>query len=176
MSKRYILTGAPGAGKTTLINALAERGYPIITEAATALIEQRQQKEVAIPWLQNDFIDAITAIQLTDIEQAPSSLCFFDRSPFCTIALARFLSRTVPDKLEMMAEKLATEQYFNTKVFYIHLLDTIEKTAARTISFNEAKGFGELHRTVYQHYGFELIEIDKATKDIRTERILSFLE
>ena len=33
--RRFILTGAPGAGKTTLIQALAARGHAVAVEAAT---------------------------------------------------------------------------------------------------------------------------------------------
>ena len=33
--KRYILTGTPGAGKTSIIQALALRGYCVVEEAAT---------------------------------------------------------------------------------------------------------------------------------------------
>jgi predicted ATPase len=33
--RRYIITGAPGAGKTTVVDGLRERGYAVVAEAAT---------------------------------------------------------------------------------------------------------------------------------------------
>lgn len=33
--KRFILTGAPGAGKTSILRALAASGYGVVPEAAT---------------------------------------------------------------------------------------------------------------------------------------------
>jgi predicted ATPase len=33
--KRFILTGAPGAGKTSILRVLAATGYPVVDEAAT---------------------------------------------------------------------------------------------------------------------------------------------
>jgi predicted ATPase len=36
--KRYILTGAPGAGKTAILRALERNGRVVIEEAATDVI------------------------------------------------------------------------------------------------------------------------------------------
>lgn len=47
-----IITGGPGAGKTTLINALGDSGYPTFAESSRQLIEQQSQLENGIlPWL-----------------------------------------------------------------------------------------------------------------------------
>jgi len=48
--KRYILTGAPGSGKTSIILALQSRGYDVVEEAATAVIaaEQAQGNDEAL--------------------------------------------------------------------------------------------------------------------------------
>jgi predicted ATPase len=36
--RRYVLTGAPGSGKTSLLQALAARGWAVVHEAATDVI------------------------------------------------------------------------------------------------------------------------------------------
>src|SRR5215475_8237423 len=38
---RFVLTGGPGAGKTTVLEALAACGYTYVPESARALIRQR---------------------------------------------------------------------------------------------------------------------------------------
>lgn len=38
--KLYIITGGPGAGKTTLINALQKKGFKIVTEDARRIIKE----------------------------------------------------------------------------------------------------------------------------------------
>src|SRR5262250_1892615 len=38
---RFVITGGPGAGKTTILNALAERGYRYAAESARAIIRER---------------------------------------------------------------------------------------------------------------------------------------
>jgi predicted ATPase len=38
MVHRYIVTGAPGSGKTTVVDALASKGFVVISEAAPDVI------------------------------------------------------------------------------------------------------------------------------------------
>src|SRR5262249_19690760 len=38
---RFVITGGPGAGKTTILHALAERGYRCAPESARAIIRER---------------------------------------------------------------------------------------------------------------------------------------
>ena len=49
--KRYILTGAPGAGKTAIIRELARRGYAVVDEAATDVIAREHASGNAEPWM-----------------------------------------------------------------------------------------------------------------------------
>jgi len=41
MNQKLILTGGPGGGKTTLLDALAKRGYPAVPESARQIIKAR---------------------------------------------------------------------------------------------------------------------------------------
>mgnify|MGYP001996746728 CR=1 FL=1 len=41
MSKRFVVTGGPGGGKTTLLDALAARGHRVAPEAARRIIKKR---------------------------------------------------------------------------------------------------------------------------------------
>ncbi len=56
-TKRFILTGAPGSGKTTIIHALEAQGFAVIPEAATDIIAKEQLKGTLEPWKHPDFID-----------------------------------------------------------------------------------------------------------------------
>jgi predicted ATPase len=39
---RFVLTGAPGSGKTTILRNLSRHGYAVVNEAATDVIATKQ--------------------------------------------------------------------------------------------------------------------------------------
>ncbi|MGA9721125.1 MAG: AAA family ATPase, partial [Candidatus Binatus sp.] len=89
--KRYILTGTPGCGKTSIIRSLELAGYPVVEEAATDLIALRQAQGVAEPWRRASFIDDIVNLQKRRqilVADLSSEVQFFDRSPLCSYALS----------------------------------------------------------------------------------------
>src|SRR5438874_1931655 len=100
--KRYIVTGAQGAGKTAIVRQLELDGFSVVEEAATDIHALWQAKGIAEPWTRPKFIDAIVSLQrirelrsacVTDIVQ------FHDRSAVCTAALADYLGFPKPQSL-----------------------------------------------------------------------------
>jgi predicted ATPase len=55
--RRYIITGAPGAGKTTILTGLRDRGYAVVDEAATDVNVRLQALGRHEPWRDPGFID-----------------------------------------------------------------------------------------------------------------------
>lgn len=87
----FVITGGPGVGKTTLINALGELGYLIVPEAARKIIkEQIQNDGEGLPWknkihyAQLMLVASLEAYQLT-IDERSSNITFFDRGVLDTI-------------------------------------------------------------------------------------------
>lgn len=173
MHRRYILTGAPGAGKTALIRHLEATGNDVVEEAATDVIALAQASGVERPWERPAFVADIAALQGWR-EAAPmrSGRRFADRSVFCTLALAEWLEHPAPDGLLGTADRLAASGWFARKVFFIDQLGFIENTAARQISFEQATQFGALHEVVYRRYGFELTHIGPASIPDRAAALL----
>ena len=94
--KRYILTGTPGSGKTSILHELKRQGYAVVEEAATDVIAREQGLGNAEPWLQADFIESIVRVQKQrqlEASTSPDELQWYDRSPICTLALSRYLQR-----------------------------------------------------------------------------------
>jgi predicted ATPase len=54
--RRFIITGAPGAGKTAIIRQLELDGFSVVEEAATDVIAAAQARGTAQPWTHPSFI------------------------------------------------------------------------------------------------------------------------
>jgi predicted ATPase len=63
--KRYIVTGAPGAGKTAVIRQLELDGFSVVEEAETDIIALWQARGIAEPWTRPEFINAVVSLQQT---------------------------------------------------------------------------------------------------------------
>ncbi len=174
MPHRYILTGAPGAGKTALIRLLESRGEEIVEEAATDVIALAQATGIERPWEQPRFVADIAALQAFR-EAAPmrSTRRFSDRSLFCTVALAEWLGHPVPPDMLERAAQLATSGWFERRVYFIAQLGFIQNTDARRISFDDARRFGAVHEAVYRRFGFELVPIASGSIAERADRLLA---
>ena len=70
--KRIVITGGPGSGKTTLVNAMGELGYPIHQERARELIRGADRGlHKSSPWLNHkEFADKVFEARMKDFEQA----------------------------------------------------------------------------------------------------------
>ena len=89
--QRYILTGTPGSGKTSILHELKSRGYRVVEEAATDVNVREHMRGNLEPWRQRNFIDAIVGLQKQrqlEASMEPDELQWYDRSPVCTLALA----------------------------------------------------------------------------------------
>lgn len=163
--KRYILTGAPGAGKTAILRCLELDGYGVVEEAATDIIALRQAQGVAEPWSHASFIDAIVNLQrerqlraarLGDDQQ------FFDRSPICTYALARYLGYPISAVLSTEIERIEQEGIYQKRVFFVQSLGFITATDARRITPDDAMRFERVHEETYREFDHQIVPISAA--------------
>ena len=78
---RVVITGGPATGKTSLIQAFKNSGYPTFNEAARKIIQQQLRlKTNKLPW---DDVVSFSRLVLTelvkDFQCASSDLVFYDR-------------------------------------------------------------------------------------------------
>lgn len=177
--KRYILTGTPGSGKTSLIKQLAAMGCPVVEEAATDIIAAQQALGIAEPWTSPAFIDDIVRLQRQRQEQTvmiPGQVQFFDRSPIDAYVLCLYLGFTPSLLLRQELERIKAENTYQNRVFFIENLGFCAPTAARQISFAAALEFEKLHEKIFQDMGYTCLKIIKASLEERVKRVLHIID
>jgi predicted ATPase len=172
--KRYVLTGAPGCGKTAIIRALEVAGYPVVEEAATDIIALRQAEGIAEPHAHAAFIDDITNLQKQRqmlLSELSSAVQFYDRSPLCTYALSRWLGFPISTILADEIERIRAGRIYQKQVFFIENLGFCEPTQARRISFEDSLRFEKVHEETYRAFGYECVRIARGEISARAEQI-----
>lgn len=163
--KRYVLTGAPGAGKTSVLRILQEQGFAVVEEAATDVISSEQRRGIEEPWQEGGFIDKVVRLQRQRLQEPVAGgvrVQVYDRSPLCTLALARYLRHPVTPVLEMEIARIIREQVHEPAVFFVRPIGFVEPTAARRISYQDSLAFESLHEAVYRDHGFEIVDVAAA--------------
>jgi predicted ATPase len=157
--RRFILTGAPGSGKTAVLRQLEHDGFGVVEEAATDVIALEQANGIEEPWTRPAFIDQVVTLQARRRARLIDEVQFHDRSAFCTAALAEFLDYPRSDALQRELELLKRESFYERRVFFVRGLGFVTPSAARRISLEEARRFEALHERTYRAHGFGLVPI-----------------
>jgi predicted ATPase len=170
----FILTGAPGSGKTAVLRLLEVSGHPVVEEAATDVIALGHALGRAEPWQDRDFIDKVLALQRRRQESVPAgegAVVFFDRSPACTLALSRYLGDGPSPLLAREIGRALADGGYETTAFFIRNQGFVAATAARRISFADALRFERIHEEAYRELGFRLVEVPAGPLDGRVALI-----
>ena len=92
---------------------------------------------------------------------------FYDRSPFCTYALGKYLAywkdfefTPSPVFLNEIDRCIKNDVYQN-RIFFFENLGFIEHTDARKISYEDALIFEQIHLDVYKEFGFDIMMAPK---------------
>lgn len=169
--KKYIITGAPGTGKTTLIEALRAKGYPCIEEVSRKVILKEQEKEGdGTPWQNlSRFVGLVYDASINALKKSPEAI-FTDRG------LPDMIAYLKQGQLET-SENLANfpfHAYYHPTIFYTPIWEEIYVTdPQRPTSIEVAKELEtELLRT-YASLGFNLTSIPFGKPSERADFIVT---
>lgn len=172
--RRFIITGAPGAGKTAIIRQLELDGLSIVEEAATDVIAADHAQGRMEAWKHPSFIDAIANLQRDREIRAsyrPDEVQFHDRSVVCTAALSVWLGYPFSPFLTSELARVKKEEIYENRVFFIRNLGFVKPTEARRISFEDTVRFEKVHEETYRDFGFELISVEPGSLSERVRII-----
>jgi predicted ATPase len=173
MNQRYVITGAPGTGKTAIIHELKERGYYCVDENSREIItEQIINGGEILPWKnQIAFENLISSKRAKQYASIPKDgTYFFDRSTIDCIAYLK------ANNLETSAEILEVIKNceFNCNVFYTPIWEEIyTNDSERKENIENAITIEKFLVSTYQYFDYTLIEVPKLTIEERVDFILS---
>jgi predicted ATPase len=135
-----------------------------VEEAATDVIALRQALGEPEPWLRPEFVDQVATLQRQREMNGPpgDARAFSDRSPVCTLALARFLGRPVPPLLSAELDRITGDAVYAQTVFLVRSQGFVTATAARRITLSESLEFERMHEEACRACGFELVDVPAA--------------
>ncbi|MDA0911047.1 MAG: AAA family ATPase [Proteobacteria bacterium] len=172
----YIITGAPGSGKTSIINALEFRGLKIFNEPARAIIaEQRSIDGQGVydrdPSLFKELMLSRSIYQYLQAKETGGTF-IFDRGIPDMLAYSQCFN------LPLGAEQKASTVYrYNPVVFFAPSWKAIfSNDEDRKLSFSQAQEFGDNLKFAYQSQGYRLIELPLVSPEERATFIQAHIE
>ena len=173
MNQKYIITGGPGTGKTSIIKELIKRGFVCHHEKTREIIsEQINNGGDILPWKnQIAFENKIANIRTQQyLATKENSICFFDRSPLDCIAYLKLNNLKATSKILKNIQKCD----FNKTVFYTPIWEEIYiNDNERKENIEQAKKIEKAILHIYKSRNYELIEIPKCSIIERTNFIIS---
>jgi predicted ATPase len=177
-SSFFVITGGPGAGKTSIVERLAARGFPTVAEAGRDIL--RQQVAIggtAVHWADAAaYRDLMLQRGMDDYERMQGEAdgpVFFDRGVTELVGYCRLIGVAVPEHVRRAAELYR----YNTTVFLappwpeIYVNDGLRKQDVA-----EAMRTAALAGEAYAELGYDVVEIPKAPVADRATFVLARAE
>jgi predicted ATPase len=168
-----ILTGGPGSGKSTLIDALQQAGFSRSIEAGRGIIQDQVSiGGPAVPW--NDralFAELMLCWEMRSYRVAEQQRgpVFFDRGVPDVVGYLRLSNLSVPTYFEKAAETFR----YNRSVFIAPAWREIfQQDRERKQDFDEAVRTYEVLAETYNGLGYELIELPRVPVAERVRFVL----
>ncbi|MBN8190460.1 MAG: AAA family ATPase [Rhodobacteraceae bacterium] len=158
----FVVTGGPGAGKTSLITELSRRGFHTIPESGRAIIrEDMVSGGDALPWADRmAYAERMLERDLRAYEDARalSGPVIFDRGTPDILGYLTLCGLPVPPHIAAAAK----ETRYNARIFLAPFWDDIfTQDAERKQTRAEAEATGAVMRDTYTALGYEITELPR---------------
>jgi hypothetical protein len=177
MNKQIVvLIGGPGTGKTTLIEELLAQGYCCYPEISRQVTLEARKQGIEQLFLEKPLLFSELLLegrinQYKNAVEEPHEWVFIDRGIPDVLAYMHYIGDSYPTHFDA-----ACKEHVYTKIFMLPPWEAIyESDEARYENFEQATLIAQHLTETYAHYGYQLIEVPKATPADRVAFILQSL-
>lgn len=172
----FVITGGPGSGKSTLIDALERQGFSRSLEAGRGVIQDQVAiGGKALPWSDPQaFAELMLCSELRSYHMGrlQTGPVFFDRGLPDIVGYLRLMQLSIAPH----ADKAARMFRYNARVFIAPPWPEIfEQDAERKQSLEEAERTNHAMVETYAAYGYELVTLPRAPVVERVRFVLDRL-
>lgn len=169
----YVITGAPGAGKSTTLELLKKKGYKTVPEAARTYIESQLNLGITRDEITADpqkLQDSIANMIIeSEMKLLPDEMLFLDRGIPDNLSYYEYFKVTPPQFLLD-----AFEDCFYKKVFLMELLP-MKNDHVRVESDEEAQELEKLAYDYFKKKNLDIVRVPVMGKEERVQFILDNL-
>lgn len=171
-----VITGGPGTGKTTIIDALLEQGYACFPEISRQITLEAKKQGIQQLFLERPLMFSELLLegrkkQHQQASQDVAEIVFLDRGIPDILAYMHYIGDSYPAFFDQ-----ASREHSYSKVFVLPPWEEIyERDEARYENFEQAKLIFDHLIETYETYGYQLIEVPFGSVEERIQFIFRHL-
>ena len=175
-TKKIVITGGPGTGKSTLVNELIRRGFTCLEEISRQVTLDAKEQGIdqlflTKPLLFSELLLKGRQKQFIDADMHKDETVFFDRGIPDIIAYMDYIDDTYPENFVEACKNSAYDLVFILKPWEAIYTSDNE----RYENFDQALKIHDHLLNTYQSFHYKLVDVPFDTVENRTDFILKTL-